>query len=854
MDMPKFNKSAPGNFFRWFVERQKNEYLHLLNLLNQALNADLLLLAQISQGVNIAESVLVLQDGHLSDNFSYPLSGTPCDQVHKEKACFIFENVTNEFPEDLLLKELEAVGYLGFPIQCDGESIGLLVALSTSDLHNFSTSYFVAEIFAKQLSAELTGQWQKSQLGSYQQLFDEVCSMSAIGVWEYNIASNALYWSNEVYHIYDIPLDSSLTPDLAISFYSDADRERITQLFNESIETGRPYRADLQFTSASGEIKWVRTNGKVDYDIDGKPIRVFGAIIDVTDELKKFQDQKEQQYYLKGLLDSITDAVITIDSQGYILDSNKASETIFGYSAKELAKLRINALMPEPYASQHDGYLRHYQKTGDAKIMGIGRQLPAKRKNGDVFQMELSLCEYKHNQDTLYIGIVRDISARILANDSIYRLAYIDTVTGLKNRASFTKEFKSLQSESFNTQKYVYVAYLDIDGLAKINLTYGIDTANHFLKLTSQKIESVIGENFCIYRYTCDEFIITSKKGVALSNLDELNYQDLEKTLRDSKLFELTYKSESLELHASITSIVIPVKSVKQEELLDYLEFGMKQAKQHKPSGYFFLTPTTLDAYNRAKKLQSRMLNALQNDEFYIVLQPQFRFDGNLVSSEALLRWRSNDIGFISPAEFIPLAEENNYVIFIGDWVIEQVCKLLSKVYEEGIKTRISINISSKQIIQPDFERKLHSATQKYSISADSLMLELTETVLVSDIELVKMKMLSLAALGYLFSVDDFGTGYSSLNYIKELPISELKIDKCFIDGLGSEDSYSATNIVNAVIDMAKALHLEVVAEGVETQEQHEYLKKRGCDIAQGYLLSKPLSVDDWTIKIRDSK
>lgn len=850
--MQTCNTSAPEGFFNRFIARQQSEYLHLLTLLNRALKADFLLLAQVNRQQKTAETLLVLHSGKVIDNFIYYLAGTPCENVHDDNACLIVDDVTIDFPHDQLLKDMGVVAYMGLPIQCDGDSIGLIIALSQSNSHHFNRNYFFVEMFVKQLSAELSSEWQKSQLDSYQKLLDEVCTMSAIGAWEYSITSNSLYWSKEVYQIYGIPFDSALTPELGISFYTNEDRAKITQLFSKAVTTGLPYQADLQFTDAFGRKKWIRTSGKVEYDPSGNPSRVFGAIADVTDEITKLKDEQEQHRYLKGVLDSINDAVITIDRNGDILDCNKASELIFGYTTNELIALKINSLMPEPFASQHDRYIHHFQRTGEAKIIGVGRQLPAKRKNGDIFQMELSLCEYKHNEDILYIGIVRDITARIQANDSIYRLAYIDTVTGLKNKASFEKTFRNLQTQSFYIDNYIYVAYLDIDGLARLNLAYGISDANNLLMLISRRLESVMGKNFSIYRYTSDEFIVVSNKGVLQNSLDELRYNSLEKKMQDPELYRVTLNGEPFNISVSTASMVVQLKSLKQETLLDYLEYGMQQAKRNAPSGHFVLTPMDLETYDRTKLIKNYISRALQDDEFYIVLQPQFKSNNYFMSSEVLLRWHSDELGFISPAEFIPLAEENNQIIYLGDWVIEQACKLLSKVKEEGIITRIAINISSKQLVQPDFQKKLLSTIKKYSISADSLILELTETVLISDIELVKKKMLSLAKLGYLFSIDDFGTGYSSLSYIKELPISELKIDKCFIAGIGSENSYSSASIVNAVLDMAKALHLEVVAEGVETYEQYEYLRQRGCDIIQGYLLSKPLSVDDWLRKLRE--
>lgn len=848
--MIKSEDKVLASFLQNFIAKNHARLLELILLLNKALAADLLFLAGFDSEKNIALTSLVLRSGVITDNFCYPLSGSPCERVLEDNICLITENLSKKFPDDFLLQQMQVDAYMGLPIRLGNHTVGLLVAMNHSDSTLFQSNQFVAEMFVAQLNASLTAEQQSHQLIHYQQLFDEVCAMSEIGAWEYYIDAKTLYWSDEVYQIYGIPVGTQPTPELGISFYEEADRARISSLFNSAIETGLPYQADFQFTDAVGCKKWVRTSGKVEKGSNSKPLRVYGAIEDVTEERERLQQEQHQRNYLKGVLDSLNDAVITIDETGNIIGCNQTAEVMFGYSAHEFKQLKINALMPEPYASQHDGYMRDFQQTGNAKIMGVGRQLPAKRKTGDVFQMELALSQYKYNKKMNYIGIVRDITKRIEARDTIYRLAFVDSVTGLKNKASFEKELKDLLIRSSVNDSYLYTAFIDIDGLSKYNLAYGFESANHIISVISKRLEDSIGNHFTIYKLGPDEFFVISNYSVPGHNLIDFQYEKFEESLRNPQLYNVQVKEHHLNASISMASMIVPAKKLTLETLVDYLEYGMRQAKRHKPFGYFHLGPTAAAEYERAKLIKHGVQNALKDNEFQIVLQPQYTFENQIFCSEALLRWNSNTLGFISPAEFIPLAEETDDIILIGDWVIEKVCKLLRYLAQSGIKTRIAINISGKQIVQSDFEDKLLAVIEKYSISPDSLMLELTETSLVSDIELVRLKMLSLAKSGFLFSVDDFGTGYSSLTYIKELPLSELKIDKYFVDSIGLEDGIAGTNIVNVIIDMAKTLKLEVVAEGVETQQQYEYLQKRGCDTVQGYFLSKPLSIDDWLVKV----
>ena len=227
-------------------------------------------------------------------------------------------------------------------------------------------------------------------------------------------------------------------------------------------------------------------------------------------------------------------------------------------------------------------------------------------------------------------------------------------------------------------------------------------------------------------------------------------------------------------------------------------------------------------------------------------MQPQFDAEGKAVASEALIRWNSPKLGFVSPADFIPLAEESGAIIKIGDWVIEQVCMALSILRKKGIKSSVSINISSKQIVAPDFESKLLDVLNRYGIASSSIMLELTETTLISDIEVVKNIMNSLNRKGFRFSIDDFGTGYSSLSYLKELPIHELKIDKYFVDDILNTSMESAGKIVSLILDMARVLNVNCVAEGVEVEEQVAFLAEKHCALYQGYFFAKPMPQDQW--------
>ncbi|MEL0169776.1 MAG: EAL domain-containing protein [Pseudomonadaceae bacterium] len=846
MKMPLHLREFSSSLFSEFLTENRSEVESSLKRLNQALQADYVFIAVLDDKSDIAAAHVVLKNNEPYESFAYELAGTPCADVRTNSSCLISNEVFAAYPNDPMLVELGVQSYFGIPIRCSDKTIGLFVALSREQEGAFEQSRYIVEIYISQLEARLESEWRRRRLESSELLLNEVCSMSEVGAWEFDVATASLYWSDEVYRIYGVPDNIELTVDFAMSFFDKNDIAHLQNLFRTALENGQDYIADFKFTDNYGQEKWIRTNGKAEKGSDGKPKRLFGAIEDISEEKKALDLEMSTARYLRGVLDSLNDAVVTISDSGEIVSVNERALKMFGYTKGELTGQNVKVLMPEPYASSHDGYMRHYQDTGHAQIIGVGRQLPALRKNGEVFQMELALSEYKYGDNLYYIGIVRDITERILANDTIYNLAFTDSITGLPNRALLEKDVTDLINRTAITENFLYFAYINVDGLSNLNLAYGKQTINQLLKVLSQRISAVLGNRFLIFKLKVDGFFIVSNVSQPAEGIGLLGKERVEAALLDPSLYELNLKDELVSLSASISSMISKMTSIKLDSVIDSLEFGMKKAKRHKPFGHFFLGPVAIEEYSRQKAIKLAIHKAILNDEFSIVLQPQYRGPCTITSSEALVRWTSSSLGFVSPAEFIPIAEETDDIVLIGDWVIEKVCQLLAGLAKKSVETRVAINISAKQIVQTDFEQKLKECTQKYGVSPSSLMLELTETTLVSDIDLVKRKMKTLTQAGYSFSIDDFGTGYSSLSYIKELPISELKIDKYFVDGIGKAEGVAATNIVNVVIDMAKALKLEVVAEGVETQDQLNYLIGRGCDVIQGYLLSKPIPEAQW--------
>jgi PAS domain S-box-containing protein/diguanylate cyclase (GGDEF)-like protein len=808
---------------------------------SQGLACDILFIAQKTP--HQLQPLMTVNRERVLKNFNYEMVGSPFEHMPNETTCVYIEDVRHLYPEDLTLQKMEVESCFASPIMNEQEqTIGLLVGLfcsPNSALHEYKLAF---ETFARFLGASLNNMHSKKRAHAQLSLHREVEEISQTGAWEYDVATKKIFWSREVYQIYGLCPTMPVSADVGKSYYTKEARQQISSLFQKAIDSGQSYRGDFELVDAKGQYKWVRTSGKAEQDVHGKTKRIFGAIEDITSEKQLFLSNIEHTNLLECILNNLNDAVITINRYGKIKHVNNAALDMFGYEFSEMVNSRIESLMPQPYSSQHQRYMKHYHETGEAKIIGIGRQLPAIRKSGEIFQMELSLTTSDFDGETQYVGVIRDISERIKAQDTIYSLAYSDSITGLKNSKWFEKECKDLLIRALLKRHCIFCLIIDVDKMAQFNLQFGFEKGDKALRSIANKLESIIGNEFNIYKHEADSFIVLGKSTRKKAETYLFKTQMVESALLNKMNYDVSEADEKIVLSASVGSAIFEANKHSVETILSTLEYALKQAKQYSPFGSHYIGELGLNEYERTNKIRTLLKAVTTSGELSLVMQPQYANIEKFVSFEALIRWESSELGFISPADFIPIAEESEAIIAIGDWVLSSVCQILHAAINDGIYMRISVNISAKQIVSSDFTDKLLKTTKQWNIPANCLVLELTETTLVADLELVKKTMCKLSELGFGFSIDDFGTGYSSLAYLKELPIVELKIDKYFVDDI--KDSHGEKfAIVDAIIDMAKALGVKSVAEGVENKDQYLYLSKRGCDIYQGYFFSKPLDI-----------
>ena len=831
--------------FSTIVLENRSAYEQDLLGFNELLHADYLFL-----GVKKADKISVLvglaHDSPISQ-IEYDLKGSPCETVLLTGACGYKSDICEHFPDDQTLSELNAQGYLGAGLFNEkNQDIGLLVAIFNTPKHDINEWLQVFSLQAKLFSTQLQKDFFAIKTARNLSLIDEISRMSKTGSWEFYPETEKLIWSSETYRIFGLPVGSAINVQKAINSFAPGYTEELTLAFDNLRFHQQPYDIQCKIIDSSGTIRWVRASGKAELYKNGAVKRLFGAFEDITEYKTALTLNEERAMKIQNILNNINDAVFSIDVKGTITHCNDIALKTFGYTRSELIAQSVEILMPEPYASNHAFYMRNYMETGVGKIIGVGRQLPAKRKNGDIFQMELSLSESFDQGERGFIGVIRDISERIEAQDTIYNLAYTDSVTRLRNQQWFHQRFKDLMLRASLKQEYIHILLLDIDNMAQINTRFGFGNGNYAIRKIAEQLLFVIGHDYEIFKYGGDSFVVLSKKTYIKEDLHKFDASLVESALLSPRHFDIVINSVKWSLTASLGSAIFNPQGQSFESIINVIEQAVKRAKRSAPFGLCHISEDGFKEFDRYLDIKSKLEQAIERDELSIVLQPQVTHDGTVSSFEALVRWYSKELGPVSPSEFIPIAEESYAICEIGDIVLRKTLSVISNFVKSGLNTSIAINISARQIVVPDFINSLLSRINQYGIPPHMLMLELTETALVVDIELVKETMLELARFGFRFSIDDFGTGYSSLAYLKVLPISELKIDKYFVDDIGKDFDGKAAQIVDAIIEMAKALNVTCIAEGVESEEQLKYLIGKGCEKFQGYYFSRPEPEAHW--------
>jgi diguanylate cyclase (GGDEF)-like protein/PAS domain S-box-containing protein len=527
-----------------------------------------------------------------------------------------------------------------------------------------------------------------------------------------------------------------------------------------------------------------------------------------------------------------------------IVKVNKAFSKITGYSADEAIGQKTNLLK----SGKHDAFF--YQQLWDTlnKWHYWQGEIWNKRKNGEIYPQWLSIFEKcnAHGVIENYIAVFSDITAKKTIENRIHFMAHYDVLTGLANRVLLNERLHEAIDYNLAHQTLFALLMIDLDNFKVINDSLGHNIGDELLKEIAKRLLNSTREEDTVTRLGGDEFI------VLLTDLSDSREQAIKNATIVAEKLQLTIarplhiERHRLHITASI-GIVIYAKDDTPSFLIKNADNALYHAKNLGRDNYQFYNSDMKAKANYRLAIENDLRYGLEHNQLSVYYQPQVKIaTGRIFGAEALLRWRHPKKGFISPANFIPVAEETNLIVTIGTWVLKTVCAQIASwnALDKTMVGCIAVNVSARQFIQPDFIDIVMNTIARTGIKPCQLELELTEGVLIYDIDKTLAKLAQLKAFGVHIAIDDFGTGYSSLNYLKRFPLNVLKIDKSFIYNVMSEENDAA--IVQTIITLAKNLHLRVLAEGVETEQQLAFLRARGCDSFQGYLCSRAICAEDF--------
>ncbi|VVP18714.1 bifunctional diguanylate cyclase/phosphodiesterase [Pseudomonas fluorescens] len=592
---------------------------------------------------------------------------------------------------------------------------------------------------------------------------------------------------------------------------------------------------------------------------DGRKIPIELRLVLVWDEHGAFEgvlgvgrDISQQRRAEKDLrmaatvFEHSTSAILITDPAGYIVQANEAFSRVSGYAVEQVLDQLPNMLTVD---EQQEAHLRYVLKQLNQHSTWEG-EVWLRRRNGEHYPAWVGITAVLDDEGDLasYVCFFSDISERKASEQRIHRLAYYDALTHLPNRTLFQDRLHTALQAAERQKSWVVLMFLDLDRFKPINDSLGHAAGDRMLKEMATRLLGCVDDDDTVARMGGDEFTLLlqprANREIALNRAIHVAEQILASLVKPFVL-----EGREFFVTASIGIALSPQDGNELSQLMKNADTAMYHAKERGKNNFqFYQADMNASALERLE-LESDLRHALEQNEFVLYYQPQFSGDGKrLTGAEALLRWRHPRRGLVPPGDFIPVLEELGLVVDVGDWVISEACRQLRTWHQAKVRVpKVSVNISARQFSDGQLGTRIATILKETGLPPACLELELTESILMREVSEAMQILDGLKNLGLSIAVDDFGTGYSSLNYLKQFPIDVLKIDRTFVDGLPSGEQDA--QIARAIIAMAHSLNLAVIAEGVETHEQLDFLREHGCDEVQGYLFGRPMPAGQFEVQ-----
>ena len=667
-----------------------------------------------------------------------------------------------------------------------------------------------------------------NELRKSNQKLNNIFDSLDVAVWAHDLKSDNLYISQGIEHLYGYNLNEFYHDHYLWKKVVHPDDENILTERAKLIDQGKPVTSIYRILRPDGDVRWIQDRGIPTYDDKGNYNDFSAVLFDIT-------EQKEGEERYRGIVELSPDFIAVIkdwkfnfiNEAGCRLLGVESSLELFGRSILEFVSTADVRKISDALTEMED------------KVREINRFelqiILIDKKNVDL-EMSVMRIPYEVRLATLVVG--RDITERKKADEIIHNMAYYDTLTGLPNRNMFKEHLNNRLFNSNSKDEKLAVLFLDLDRFKVINDTKGHSTGDHVLQLVAKRLSEAVSDEGLVSRQGGDEFLIL------LNDATNDKIECISKQIINDFSQPLYIEDDEFFVTTSIGISIYPVDGEDQETLIKNADTAMYLAKDRGKNNYQYYNPKLNNYSTRRMKLEVELRKALKKDQLTIHYQPQVELSTKkIIAVEALLRWNSPKYGSVSPAEFIPIAEETGLIVPIGRWVLQKVSEQQKQWKKAGISSlRVAVNVSVRQMQENCFAQDVKQVIKEHDLNPVDLELEITESIM-QNIENSTIVLNELKKLGVTLSIDDFGKGYSSLSYLRHLPIDTIKIDKSFVDDIC--DTSNNGSIAKAIIDMGHNLGFTIVAEGIEQEEQAEFLKGNSCEYGQGYFFSKPLPAEE---------
>jgi len=561
----------------------------------------------------------------------------------------------------------------------------------------------------------------------------------------------------------------------------------------------------------------------------------LGHLALVFNQMQKDISQHETR--IRAVMDNVVDGILTIKEDGTIDSINPSIEHIFGYKQNELVSKHVDILIPQNNETSETFFLEDGEHNDRKVVVGVAREIVGKKKNGNLFPIDIAVSDMKLGEDRYFIATVRDITSRKARIAALHYQAMHDSLTDLPNRTLLLDRLQQAIRSAERGQHKLTLVLLDLDRFKEVNDTLGHHIGDKLLQQIAKRLKLVLRESDTVARLGGDEFCLL----LPTATTDQAMF--LARKVINTIEKMLYIEGHSLSVGASLGIASYPQHGQSPTVLLQRADVAMYVAKRSN-QGYSVYDVNADQHSLRQLAIRSELKEAIENDQLTLHYQPKIDLKSQRLSGiEALVRWNHPIHGLLAPDEFIPLAEESGLIKPLTIWVLHNTLSECQEYLSGSKNLRVSINLSMMNLSDMEFSDEILNILNQYEINSGRLKLEITETALMEEPQNVIKALTRLHAMGLRISIDDFGIGYSSLTYLQQLPVNELKIDKSF--GLSLVDDNNSAVIVRSTIDLAHKLGLQVVAEGVESKETLDLLTKLGCDAVQGFYLSKPVPMNE---------